>query len=163
MAVEMAKVAHHLDRKEYDAAILACERAIAIDPQNPEPYRERSFAHALLQQWRSAIEDVSTAIDLTQGEPDPRKYFSRGHWRMEVGDFREAIEDMTQVIAIETARGHTYLSQSAYFWRAYANLLVKQYRQAVADCEHVRDDFRQFFKGQLRTRREIVSAASEHL
>ncbi|KAF4376529.1 hypothetical protein F8388_025400 [Cannabis sativa] len=74
--------------RKYAQAIDLYTQAIEIDSQNAVYWANRSFAHLKLEEYGSAIQDASTAIE---------GYYRRGAAYLAMGKFKEALKDFQQV------------------------------------------------------------------
>ena len=112
-------------RGEYEEAIKAYGRAIALDPRFADAYYNRGVAKIRLKEFREAIEDFDRAIELNPD--DVHCYLNRGVARNHLRQFQEAIEDFDE--AIELDRSHAY----AYVNRGVAKAESYRHKEAVED------------------------------
>lgn len=87
---------------KYQAAAAAFSKAIQLDPAFMLAYMERANARRALRADRAAIEDFSTAIDLSSQYSRMRPYLfsSRGFLRIQAGDVPAAAADCTATLAL---------------------------------------------------------------
>lgn len=131
--------AHSWARKDdYAKALAICNAVIEAHPSLPEGLKTRADIYARMGELDHAIADITHAIDQ---EPDePSHYFFRGWWYLDSGDAARAVEDMTKALALGEKNDY-YHNESAHFFRAAALLRLRRFDEALADCQHVRDDF----------------------
>ena len=145
------------DRKDYSAALSACNAIIQAHPNLLAPLRKRAQIYAHHADFRRAISQMSEVID--KGPAEPGDYFFRGWWRLEDDNAGESIGDFTNAIEIGDQVRDDYFTESAYFFRALANLRQGGYDDALADCEQVRDDFLIYLRSGQVSKASIVSEA----
>jgi len=125
--------------KNYEGALRICDEVLKEHPNMLAAVRKKAAIHAYVNNFAEAIALMNDVIAQDPSEPD--YYFSRGRWRLENGNFGEAVQDLTNTVKVGSQRNFHYYTESAYFFRAVALLKLGRFREAVADCEHVRDDF----------------------
>jgi tetratricopeptide (TPR) repeat protein len=117
---------------DYDMAIAEFTRAIELDPTDGGLYRRRAWAYLGLQDWTSAVDDLSQAIDLG---PDGDLYLTRGMTYYYAEQYEEALADMDKALLIggiyagaaHHGKGWTYYAMGRY------QEAVEAYTQASAD------------------------------
>jgi tetratricopeptide (TPR) repeat protein len=144
------------DRKDYAAALSACE-AIQAHPGLTAPLRKRAQIHAHKADFRQAIDEMSSLIQ--KGAPEPGDYFFRGWWNLEDDNVSDAIEDLTEAIALGRQLNSNYFTESAHFFRAIASQRLGRYAQVLDDCKNVRDDFLIYLRSGKVSKEEIVKEA----
>jgi len=90
-------------------------------------------------------------------------YFFRGYWRLVIGDYENAIQDLTEAIDIEEKCDACPYSQSAYFYRAEAWLRLENYDAALDDCKNVDEGFSVYFIDRLKSKSDVVREAEDGL
>jgi tetratricopeptide (TPR) repeat protein len=96
---------------------------------NSEDYRDyigRGVAYAGLEDYKSAIADLSQAIRLAPKYAPA--YISRGNARNVLGDHKSAIADLDQAIRLDPKYA------SAYGERGFARIALGDYKSAITDC-----------------------------
>ena len=88
-----------LDAKEYDAAVDAFSRAIAVSDYPPEPYAGRAMALAGLKDYEAADKDFGEA--LVKNPESVPALVGRGEMRLELGAADLALADFQQAIEQE--------------------------------------------------------------
>jgi tetratricopeptide (TPR) repeat protein len=94
----LAGAGHDCDTLSGDAAIAACDQAIAQNPREAISYHNRGVAYFHKGDFDRAIADFSKAIEL-----DPKAYpayNARGVIYEEKGDVERAIADATKAIEL---------------------------------------------------------------
>ncbi|XP_047951981.1 serine/threonine-protein phosphatase 5-like [Salvia hispanica] len=80
---------------KYSQAIDLYTQAIELNKDNAVYWANRAFAHTKLEEYGSAIQDASSAIEI---DPKYSKgYYRRGAAYMAMGKFKEALKDFQQV------------------------------------------------------------------
>ena len=103
----------------------ASTKAIAADPDDPEPYFQRARGRSARHRYADAIEDYSAAI--ARGKSDTPVFRERGGLYLAGGDFAAAEKDFTTALDL----GDT---QSAiYFYRGRSRLSLNDARGAEGD------------------------------
>lgn len=144
-------------KKDYDKALAICNAVIQTHPSPPDGLRKRAAIYAHKGDLALAIGDMTKAI---KQEPDqPSDYFFRGWWHLDNGDAASAVKDLTKALDLGGKNDH-YHDQSAHFFRAVASLRLKRYDEALADCQHVQDDFLIFIKSGKITKADVVRDAT---
>ncbi|XP_021603934.1 serine/threonine-protein phosphatase 5 isoform X1 [Manihot esculenta] len=81
--------------RKYAQAIDLYTQAIELNSQNAVYWANRAFAHTKLEEYGSAIQDASKAIEI---DPKYSKgYYRRGAAFLAMGKFKEALKDFQQV------------------------------------------------------------------
>lgn len=124
-----------------------CTSSISEFPDRFEFFYHRAQARAILGKIALAIEDVSAAIKLNPGEP--ALFYFRGIWRIEVGLFREAVEDFAQTIRGEQALGGAYYGRSACLASGVGHLLSGNLREAASCVEGLGEGAGIYLRGRM--------------
>lgn len=110
---------------QFQQAVIAYDRAIDLEPHNPELYNKRGIAKASLKNYPGAIFDYTMALS---NDPNFYKaYINRGALREYINDFPRAVEDYTQAIRLKP------YSQVAYKNRAELYSLLGNHAAALQD------------------------------
>ncbi len=119
-----------LEKGNYSKAILSFDSAISKNNNNPEAYLRRGDSLAATSQIHKAIQDYTKAIEL-----DPsliEAYKKRGLLYLDgLEDCAKAIGDFTKVIHSREKDAEVYFS------RAKAYDAMKEYANAIEDCDNV--------------------------
>ena len=126
-------------RKDHEGALRICNEVLNEHPDMPYALRKKAAIYASMKEFPEATALMSDLIARSPNEVE--YYFSRGRWYLANADWREAMADMTKTIELGSEQNFHYNTESAYFFRAVALMKLGRYSEAVADCEHVRDDF----------------------
>ena len=142
-----------------DQALTECDGRIAADPQEPMLYRARAYARAQARLLLEAIDDLSIVVDLDPGEP--RDYFTRGRYRLMLGDNSGAVADLTKTLDLSRELASEYYVDEAYLYRAEAHLRLRDYDRALEDIRSARtvDDDDVIWTDTRTSKREIREAA----
>lgn len=147
------------DKKDYAKALELCNSVIKAHPSLPDGLRKRAAIYAHMGDLDSAIADMTDVIK--QNPDEPGNYFFRGWWYLDSSNAAQAVKDLTKAIALGAKHDLHYHDQSAYFFRAAALLRLRRYDEALADSQHVDDDFLIYTKSLGRiTKADIVREAT---
>jgi len=138
--------------EDYKKAIEDITEAIRLDPKDFSYYASRGIAYSGLKDYKQAISDLTEAIRL-----DPKNapytvqglrysefkdnklrissyntqlsivYVTRGDAYSKLKEYKQAIDDYTQAIKIDTQYADTYRSRGNVYWQ------LKEYKQAIDD------------------------------
>jgi tetratricopeptide (TPR) repeat protein len=109
--------AHSL-RSEYEKAISAYSRAIAVDPTYARAYLNRGILYwREIDHPRRAILDLTIAHDLDPALAEAQ--FNRGIAHQQLREYKEAIRDF-----------QAYLEEGDHpYWREYAESMIQELRE----------------------------------
>ena len=113
--------------KNWEAAILAYDKAIGLKQDKAVAYSNRGAAKSELGRYEDAIADFDKAIDL-----DPyyaAAYSNRGVTKSESGDPLNALADLDKAIRLQPFNARSYNN------RGYAKNMLGKYEDAIADFE----------------------------
>lgn len=89
----------YYDKGEYDRAIENCDKAIELNPKDPDAYNNRGITYDNKGEYDHAIEDYDKAIELDP--KDPEAYINRGNAYYNKGEYDCAIEDCDKAIELD--------------------------------------------------------------
>lgn len=112
--------------RNYDGAILLCNKAIAASPNYSDAYNQRGFVYDLKGQFDRAVADYSMAIKLNPY--NSVHYYNRGISYYKKRDFDSAIEDLNKAIEMSPGLENFHSSRCAAF------LVKGKFDQALSDC-----------------------------
>jgi tetratricopeptide (TPR) repeat protein len=113
------------DKNDQDAALLAFDKAIGLDPNDAYAYANRGNAYGKKGEWDRAIEDYTKAIGLDRKYA--LAYYNRGVTYGKKGDPDRAIEDYTKAIGLDPKNA------PAYHNRGYAFSEKSDWDRAIED------------------------------
>ena len=114
-----------LEKKQYDLAIAAYEKAREISPTGIKAITNSADAVRLKNQYGMELDKSNQAIEI---HPDgPKGYLSRGQAHMGHGKYDLAITDFNRVIQLNPDAAQAFES------RAHAHFKIGQYDLAIAD------------------------------
>ena len=99
--------AEKLSNGDYNGAIKAYNKAIALDPKYAYAYIARGFAKANLKQYFAAIADYDKAIALDP--KDAAAYMNRGVAKADLKQYFDAIADYDKAIALDPKYALAYI------------------------------------------------------
>jgi tetratricopeptide (TPR) repeat protein len=129
----LAKGYQHTLNKEYDKAIEAYNKAIAINPNLAEAYTHRALAYTNKGQYDRAIEDCNKAIAINPN--DFKAYNNRGLAYDMQRQSDMAIEDYNKAIALAIAINPNFDISNVYFLRGGVYNSKGQYDRAIEDFQ----------------------------
>ena len=157
------------ERREYDAAIATCAMACALDPRDPAIFFRRGLARMAKWDPAGAGQDFARVLELIppsdpryddsrfnrglcvlrQGKyqealPDFEYYLSkhpddadsllrRGQCRFRAGDNRGGLQDLDKAAELKPKMSEIF------HHRALVHLALRQWRDAIADCDRALD------------------------
>ena len=134
---EVYKASYHLSQvglyqasNQLDKALAAIDKAIQLQPNNPNLYNQKWAVLRDLKKYREAEAAINKAIKLS---PRAAFYYNRGNFRYGLGDKQGAIDDFNQAIKINPNYAR------AYFDRGNA-------RYELGDKQGAIEDFNQLLK-----------------
>ncbi len=90
--------AFHFGRQEYEPAIAAYEKAIAINPAFSQPYNQMGYAYRFLGRNQEAEKAFKKYIELIPDDPNP--YDSYAELLMKLGRFDESIKSYEKALSV---------------------------------------------------------------
>jgi len=107
-ATPMQQALADFDAERWDAAIAACDKAIALDPENAAAYLLRGRAQHLAGRLDRAVADLTDAIRLNP--QDPEAYYQRANAYRALG--QTALKDADNMSARQIDPNYTYQFQT---------------------------------------------------
>ena len=117
----------HIKARRYNDAINKLTKAIELDPQLAEAYRQRGIAYRRIKKPGSAIVDCTKAIELQPKWAEA--YRNRGNAYKDKKDYGKAIADFSKAIELNPDGAETYYNRG----RTYH--LQHDEKRAIADLE----------------------------
>ena len=112
---------------KYEDAFSLIDKAIEIDPNNAEAYRNRGAMRFFYGDTLKALNDENKAVELAPNNPNALN--SRGAILREMGKYKEAIADYNRVLDIDKNNAE------AYCRRGIAYLYLGDYDKSISDIE----------------------------
>jgi tetratricopeptide (TPR) repeat protein len=91
--------AYYFGRQEYEEAIAAYEKAIAINPSFSQPYNQMGYAYRFIGRNDDAERAFKKYIELIPDDPNP--YDSYAELLMKLGRFDESIKSYEKALAVD--------------------------------------------------------------
>ena len=127
-------------------------------PEEWEAWNTLAYAHKRKNDCSAAIAALTRAMDLRPGRP--ALHFKRGGYSLMVGDYKGAIVDFTEGLALGNHLEREPYREVLYFLRAEAYYQLGRKAEARADLEHVEDDCT-FWTIQVRSKAELSALCAE--
>ncbi len=113
------------DRDDYDGALTDFNKAIQLNPNYPEAFKNRAYMKMVKLDFDSALTDFNKAIELHPAYAEA--FYGRGHANLAKGDSERAIADYTKAIEIKPDYA------DAFTFRGFAKSSKGDYDGAIAD------------------------------
>ncbi len=123
----LAKGKSLVKKHKYNEAINELTKAIELDPQLAEAYRQRGIAYRWSKRPGSAVVDYTAAIKLQPNWAEA--YRNRGNAFRMNGDYEKAIADFNKAIKLKPDRAEIYYNRGKAFY------LQHDKKRAIADME----------------------------
>jgi Flp pilus assembly protein TadD len=117
------------EQKHYQEAIATLDKAIALNPSDPEAFRRRAMSRRELQDPQGAIADFSMVIQLDPG--NSKAYAGRAITRNREGDFAGALADFTKAIDLDPQYVNALVDRGNLLFRQ------KDYAGALSDADRI--------------------------
>lgn len=114
-------------KRNYQAAIQAYDKAIAMDPKNVNAYNNRGLAYNNLKQYPKALADYNKALALNP--KNGNVYNNRAGTYINLKQYALAIADFDKVITFEPQYA------TAYYYRGYALFKLNRKQEAIASLQ----------------------------
>jgi len=121
-------------------------------PESVKAWCLLAYAHARQGNTEDAILDITRAIRLSPREP--ALLFDRGRYKLKTAQYRQAVDDFGEALALCDLHKDDYYRESLHFLRADALLKLGLKAEAQADLGYVRDDFA-LWTTELRTKKAL--------
>lgn len=112
------------EKKEYDKALVDCNKALTIDPQYSSAFVNRGNTFRYLKEYHKAIEDYNRSLRAAPPEDrynPPMAYYNRAGVYKEQGKLDQAISDYSQAIKYNASNALYYFSRGDVY-EAQGNL-----------------------------------------
>ncbi len=124
---ELAEAESLYAKQDYDGAIAALNKAIALRPNDPTIFFMRANCHIYKQAWDDVIADAEQLLALGYAYPG-QSYLVRAQGRLGKGDIKGSLEDLAKVIEINPEW------PGGYIGRAEVSLRLREWKNVLADC-----------------------------
>ena len=120
----------HVQKGDFDQAILYFNKSIEMDPKNSMAYSNRGSAYAVKGQYDRAISDWTKALEI-----DPKyagAYYNRGNVFCRMGQYDKAISDLNKAIEIDPRHAGAYTERGiAYQEKGQNDQAISNYTKAL--------------------------------
>ena len=130
----LIKAEQAIEQEEYEIALEFYNEAISLEPQNAEVYFLRGIVNFEETDDDLALNDFNKAIELGFDKIDI--YYHRGLTYENLGEFENAIRDLTMYLSNESDKSESMLA-NAYESRGWCNYDLGNYSEALHDYSKV--------------------------
>lgn len=152
LSKRLERVSELARKDQYEDARRLCEGLIAEFADDPEPHAKLAYVKAREGKYAEAVTDISQAIELNPREPD--YFYSRGRYRLAIGDAEDAATDFDQVIGLCAEYQNSYYLEPSRYFKAEALARVGRVEDALLALDGVSDDFETWDNG-LTSKRDL--------
>ncbi|MFL6624674.1 MAG: tetratricopeptide repeat protein [Sulfurifustis sp.] len=146
---------------DYEEALRLCHEVVRDHPEQPEPLRTQADIYGHMGDYARESEVLGRVIAM--GSMEPCDYYALGQAELLAGGLDNAVQALTKAIDLGNEHKNFYYSSVSHFLRAEAFVRMNKYREALADCEQLKEDFRYYLPSGMKTREEIVRQAKAEL
>lgn len=150
----LARIKDLAKREEYARAIGLLDEIGLEYQEEPKIWETRGFVLSRAGDGEAAIAAYSKALSMSAQEPHP--FYMRGIVYFEMGSFSEAISDFTKVLELCDFYQSDYYRASAHGFRADAYIRLKDFKNALAECNHVPDGWSEW-TDKLRCKADLLA------
>ena len=143
--------------KAYSKALQLCDDYIHTNRESPDGFRTRSQVHSMMGDFSRAITDRTTAMQI--GTLEPGDLFFCGWWNLELNQLDAALKDLTDSLKLAEQLDTHEFDQSAYLFRSVTYLRMGKKSKALADSEHVDDEFFIYLRSGSISKADVVQQA----
>lgn len=129
-----------------------------IFPDEPKVWHTLAYAYEWKGDHKGAIIAITREMDIRPGRP--ALFFTRGGYKLMMGDYRSAIDDFGQgLVQCDELKNEAY-REVLHFLRAEAFVQLGRKAEARADLDHVADDC-VFWTIQVRSKAELLALCAD--
>jgi tetratricopeptide (TPR) repeat protein len=116
-----------LKAQNFQEAVSDYDKAIKLNPNHGDAYKDRGFAKIYLADLNGALADLNKAIELNPKQEET--YYNRGIVKTKLKDFKASIDDYSKAIELNP----NYIK--AYGNRGISKGKLQDYKGAIADYD----------------------------
>lgn len=146
---------------DYEEALKLCHEVVRDHPEQPEPLRTQADIYGHMGDYARESEVLQRVVAM--GSREPCDYYALGQAELLTGNLGNAVHSLTKAIDLGNEYKNFYYSSVSHFLRAEAFLRMNKYREALSDCEQLKEDFRYYLPSGMKSRAEIVRQAKTEL
>ena len=114
--------------KQYENALADSEKLLELEPDDKKLNLEIAYCKFYTGKFAQAIEGIDAYLKMVDGLGDDFLYQTRGNANYELGNFEEALKDLSKSLVLkETAE--------SYYYRGLTNYKLKHYIQSYKDLQ----------------------------
>jgi tetratricopeptide (TPR) repeat protein len=147
LELALADVRRLTETRRYEEALRLSTELIAAHPDSTAARFRRALVFWALKQPDAAMNDLTSAISKSNGEP--ALFYFRGMWRIEMGLVAAGIEDMDKTITLEAQTESTYYSGSARLCRAVGYCHQGDTELALCELDGLSDSTTTYLVGRV--------------
>jgi tetratricopeptide (TPR) repeat protein len=151
---EVEAIAELANQRKYDEALELGQQLLTRYPDEPSIHANLGFVHAMRKDYREAVREITQALRLAPDEP--AFLFDRASWQLELGMYREVLDDSSAGIASEREHQRSYYSEALWFCSAIARVHLRDPRGGLDDCAQIKDGGQFWALGRNYTKEELL-------
>ncbi|MBI4741500.1 MAG: hypothetical protein HY777_08155 [Betaproteobacteria bacterium] len=143
-----------------DEAVVLARSAVEQEPSSAEAWGILAHALEIAGEFESAILAANHVLELAPDEP--AHWFQRGWLHLLVDAAQDSLEDINKVLALSRSLGNDYYAEMAAFLAAESLRRLHRYKEALAQCANVREDF-SVYVGMPLSKTSLVTTCARAL
>ncbi len=121
---------HYAHTGDGEKAAADFQKAINLNPDDQETYEEHAKFLVSTKDMKGALADYDKVSHLPTFVPNAAYYERRADLHMQANDLAAAIDDLNKAKSVDISRSFT-----CFMKEADCHASLKQYKEAIADCE----------------------------
>jgi len=144
-------------------ALDECHRALSSAPPDDQPrvYTLMELVHRGKKDLPAVIGVLSSGLDQFPG--NPMLLFHRGRARLDIGEHREALNDLTAALAAEAQANGSFYKDATNLLAAVCHQEVGEPADVLRVCALLPEDASFWAAGKLHTKAKLVAEARQQL
>lgn len=114
--------------KQYENALADSEKLLELEPDDEELHLATAYCKFNTDKFAEAIEGIDTYLKMTEGSGDDFLYWTRGNANYELGNFEEALKDLSKSLVLKG-------TAESYYYRGLTNYKLKHFIQSYKDFQ----------------------------
>jgi len=114
--------------KQYENALSDSEKLLELEPDDEELHLAMAYCKYNTDKFAEAIEGIDAYLKMIDGTGDDFLYQTRGNANYELGNFEDAINDLSKSLVLKE-------TSESYYYRGLTNYKLKHYIQSYKDLQ----------------------------